>query len=227
MRHQQQVALDQRAHRGEVLHRVVGQLAEQVGIGGLGRVGGDEQRVAIRRRPRHRLGRDAAAGAGLVLDDHRHLGGGGDLRADRAGQAIGGAAGTGPDHDRDRLGRIGAGGCRALRPGGERGQAGRTQEGQRGQAARGVHAGHAVVSVGGGHEVGTARISGRPSSMSRGLMLRARHRIVNIDHQDQFKSLAPMERKRLSRRERLDTPDVDDYIDDLDDQIPAHACPPG
>ncbi|MBB3292297.1 hypothetical protein FHT38_000936 [Mitsuaria sp. BK041] len=54
-------------------------------------------------------------------------------------------------------------------------------------------------------------------------MLRARHRIVNIDHQDQFKSLAPMERRRLSRRERLDTPDVDDYIDDLDDANPRPA----
>ncbi|MBB3280249.1 hypothetical protein FHT37_000183 [Mitsuaria sp. BK037] len=54
-------------------------------------------------------------------------------------------------------------------------------------------------------------------------MLRVRHRIVNIDHQDQFKSLVPMKRRRVSRRERLDTPDVDDYIDDIDDAIPSPA----
>jgi hypothetical protein len=54
-------------------------------------------------------------------------------------------------------------------------------------------------------------------------MLRVRHRIVNIDRQDQLKSLPPMESQHLSRRERLDTPDIDDYIDDLDDATPRPA----
>ncbi len=76
-------------------------------IGRLRGVGGHEQRVAIGRRARDELRRDAAECAGAAVDDDRLARLLGDLGTHCAGQSIRGAAGAGTDHDGDRLGRIG------------------------------------------------------------------------------------------------------------------------
>jgi hypothetical protein len=90
-------------HRREALDRVVADLLVQADVDGQRPRGPEQQHVAIGRRAGHRFGAQVAAGAGLVLDDHRlaQL----DRRGQRACHRVGGAArGKGHDHH-DRLGR--------------------------------------------------------------------------------------------------------------------------
>ncbi|MNZ94749.1 hypothetical protein D3C78_1138630 [compost metagenome] len=93
--------------RREVLDRGVAQLLVEPGIGRVRRTGAQQQRIAVRWRTAHDLGRHRTIGAGLVLDH------------DRGSQALVhvlhqhprhdvGAAARGERHDHaDRLGRIG------------------------------------------------------------------------------------------------------------------------
>jgi hypothetical protein len=67
--HHDLAALAQRGDGREVFHRVVGQLLEQVLVGRVRGVGGDEHGVAIGPGLGHLLRGDEAAGAGLVVDD--------------------------------------------------------------------------------------------------------------------------------------------------------------
>jgi hypothetical protein len=84
--------------RREILDRIVGQLLEQEGIGRVRRVGGHEQRVAVRRRFRRGLGADDGRSARLVVDDEGLIEGGLELVGDEARDDVGGAAG-GEGHD--------------------------------------------------------------------------------------------------------------------------------
>jgi hypothetical protein len=101
-------------------------------VGGVRGVGGDEHGVAVGRRARRLLGGQHAAGARLVLDDHRLLGLLGDVLPEHARELVGGAAG-GERHDEgDGLLRI-----RGLREqrAGESGQ----HEAEEGGPSRRVH----------------------------------------------------------------------------------------
>src|SRR5262249_10077214 len=73
-------------------------------------VGADQQRVAVGRGPRHRLGRDDAARARPRLDDDGRTIVLADLIAEDADQRVDRAPGWDRDHHSDRV--------RALRPGG-------------------------------------------------------------------------------------------------------------
>ncbi len=59
-------AVDRR-HRRDVAHEVVAEVLHQRRVDGVRRRG-EEQRVAVGRRPHHRFGAERAAGAGPVLD---------------------------------------------------------------------------------------------------------------------------------------------------------------
>jgi hypothetical protein len=63
----------------------------------------EQQRVAVGRRVHHLLRGDVAAGAGLVLDDHRLADRGLHLLGDQAGHDVGGAAGREGDDDANGL----------------------------------------------------------------------------------------------------------------------------
>ena len=65
--------------------------------------------VAVGRRFRDRVGRDVAAGAWTVLDDHRLAEGFAELGAEHAGKHVDRAAGDEGDDDADRLMGIGLG----------------------------------------------------------------------------------------------------------------------
>ncbi len=67
-------ALAQPGDGREIFHRVVRQFLVQVLVGGVRGVGGDEHAVAVGRGLGHCRGRDHAAGARLVVDDHGLLG---------------------------------------------------------------------------------------------------------------------------------------------------------
>ena len=54
----------------EIAHRVVGQLAVQPGVDGVGGYGTHHQRVAVGCRFGHQVSTQIAAGTGLVVDDH-------------------------------------------------------------------------------------------------------------------------------------------------------------
>ena len=96
-------ALAEPGDRQVVLHRVVGNLLEQVLVRGVRRVGRDEHRVAVGRRLLHRFGADEARRAGLVVDDHRLLGDARDLLPERARELVGGAAGRERHDERELL----------------------------------------------------------------------------------------------------------------------------
>ena len=78
------------AHRRKVLERVVADLAFHEDRVHEERERGEKQRIAIRRGPRHRLGRDDGVGAGPILDD--------EGLAERAGHVL-------RDDARDHVGR--------------------------------------------------------------------------------------------------------------------------
>ena len=101
-----------------VLHRVVGNLLEEVLVGGVRRVGRDEHGVAVGRRLLHRFRADEARRARLVVDDHRLLGDARDLLAERARELVGGAAGRERHDERELL--VGILGVRERAGAGER-----------------------------------------------------------------------------------------------------------
>ena len=99
---------------GEVLHRIVGQLREQVGIDDQRRVAAHHQRIAVGRRLGDALDRDVAAGAGDVLDHHRLAPGLGELVAEQPRGDVRRHAGRKADDDLDRL--LGVGGLAHASP---------------------------------------------------------------------------------------------------------------
>jgi hypothetical protein len=70
MDHQHEGQVAGSRDRGEILDRIVAHVLQQIRICRMRRVGGDEQRVAIRRSTRDEARRDRAVGARLVFD-HR------------------------------------------------------------------------------------------------------------------------------------------------------------
>jgi hypothetical protein len=98
-----QVERGQRRHGREGLERVVGQRLEQ-GLADGGAAGDQQQRVAVGRGRGHRLAGDHAAGAGLVVDDHRLAQGARHVLAHGARRDVGRAAGRVGHDDADRLG---------------------------------------------------------------------------------------------------------------------------
>jgi hypothetical protein len=88
-----QVERGQRRHGREGLERVVGQRLEQ-GLADGGAAGDQQQRVAVGRGRGHRLAGDHAAGAGLVVDDHRLAQGARHVLAHGARRDVGRAAGA-------------------------------------------------------------------------------------------------------------------------------------
>ncbi len=148
-------ALAEAGDRDEVLDRVVGQLLVEVLVGGVRRVGRDQHGVAVGRGARRRLRRHHPARAGLVVDDDRLLGVGGDRRAERARQLVGGAAGSERHDEGDRM--VGILGLGEYRGRGERCEQGcERSEGRQQRRARGAEAdgerGHASLQGSGGKE---------------------------------------------------------------------------
>ena len=96
---------------GEILHRIVVQLLDQERRDAVGGGGAEKQGVAVGRRTRHEVGGERAAGALPALHDHRLLEALRQLFGDRAGDEIGGGAGSERRDDPDRMGRpvVGAG----------------------------------------------------------------------------------------------------------------------
>ena len=94
-------------HRVEVAHRIVRQIALQVGVDGVRGDGGEKQRVAVGGRARRELGADGAAGAGAVVDDDLLAVGGAELLRDEARQHVVAAAGGKGDDEAHRLRRVG------------------------------------------------------------------------------------------------------------------------
>src|SRR5262249_44515118 len=89
---------------------------EEVLVGRVSGVGGDEDGVAVRRGPRHVLRGEEAARARLVVDDDRLLRVHGHLLSERARELVRGAPGSERHHEGDGLGGI------VLREGGGRGE---------------------------------------------------------------------------------------------------------
>jgi hypothetical protein len=96
----------QSRYRLEIGDRIVGELLEQVRVGRMRRVAGDEHRVAIGRGARDVRGRGLAAGAGDVLDDDGPAERRVELLAENAGERIGGASGGERHHEPDGARRI-------------------------------------------------------------------------------------------------------------------------
>ena len=94
-------------HRREVLHRVVGQLVVEAGIEGHRPACADEQRVAVGRGLRDKVGADDRVRARLVLDDEGLPEPLLQLRADQAPEDVVGAPGRKPDDEAHGLGRVG------------------------------------------------------------------------------------------------------------------------
>ena len=91
---------DQIADRLEARQRIVVHLAQDRADDDAVVV--DQQRVAVRRRARHRLGRDDAAGARPALDDDRLAFRAGDVIRQDADQKVDAAPGRNRDDDADR-----------------------------------------------------------------------------------------------------------------------------
>ena len=122
---------DQR-DRHEVLDRVVGQLRVQRLVDAVRADRAHQQGVAVRCRLGHFGGAEVAAGAGLVVDDEGLAEGALQLRRQRAGQQVGGAAGRERHDDAHRLARPGG-----LRPR----RSGQRQSGDKQGAAANGHGG--------------------------------------------------------------------------------------
>ena len=88
--------------RLEISDRIVGELLEQVLVGGMRRVAGDEHGMPVGRSARHVRRRGLAAGARDVLDDDRPALRGIELLAQDARKRIGRAAGGERDDELDR-----------------------------------------------------------------------------------------------------------------------------
>ena len=84
--------------RREIFQRIVAELCLHERVDGQRTIRGDQQRVAVRRRPRHGFGADAAAGATAVFDHHGLAQGIRYAVADDAADNVGIAAG-GKRHD--------------------------------------------------------------------------------------------------------------------------------
>ena len=91
--------------RHEVLERIVGRRRIEARIDHEG-AGADQQGVAVRRHAGDRGGRDVAAGAAAVLDDHRLAERFAERRVDDAGGDVGAAAGREAHHHGDLPVRI-------------------------------------------------------------------------------------------------------------------------
>ena len=93
MRQHHEAHLGDPRNHGEVLHRIVGQRLEGVGIDHQRGRGGVEERVAVRRRARRRLRADDVAAARAVLVDDRLADAARKLVGDEAADHVGAAAG--------------------------------------------------------------------------------------------------------------------------------------
>ena len=91
--------------RREILHRIVGERLEQMGIGRMRRVGRHQQRVAVGRGARDVSGGDTPLRR-LVLDDDAPIERDRELLCDDTGDRVCAAAGGERHHDGDRLCRI-------------------------------------------------------------------------------------------------------------------------
>jgi hypothetical protein len=100
-------------NRHECLGRIVRNVLVQAHIVGDRAVRREQQAVAVRRRDRHRVAADVAAGAGPVLDHHRLLPVVLQLRGNDPAHHVDRAAGEEWNHDGDALRRIGLRGGRA------------------------------------------------------------------------------------------------------------------
>ena len=87
--------------RRKVLHRIVGQALEQIGIGRMRGVGRHQQRVAVGRGARDIGRRDHAVGARLVLDDDADAERLRQMLRDQPRRGVGAAAGRKRQHQRD------------------------------------------------------------------------------------------------------------------------------
>jgi hypothetical protein len=105
--HQHHRLLGNRRDRTEILQRIERHLRVQ------GRIDRQVRRlphadgVAVRRRLGHHIQPDVAAGAGLVVHDHRPSQQGGELLGDQARSGVGATAGRERHDEADRFGRPG------------------------------------------------------------------------------------------------------------------------
>ena len=106
MDHHHEIGIVDRRHRRKVAHQHERLVGDQRLVGGVG-VRHQEQRVAVGRRTRDRLGAQDRAGARTVLDHERLLERFGQVLAELAGKDIGRAAGRERHDDLDRPCRIG------------------------------------------------------------------------------------------------------------------------
>ena len=109
MHHQRLADADETGDRDEILRRIVRQLAIEIGIDGEGVLRGQQQRVAIGRRPCDRRRSDLIVGAALVLDHNRLAPFLGQPLRHGARDHVGRSARRQGHDDGDRLGRIGLG----------------------------------------------------------------------------------------------------------------------
>ena len=104
--HQVAAAGAKHADHGEVPRGIVGQVAHEAGIGGMGAGGDQQHRVAVGLGDLHRHGADDAVGAGAVVDHDRLFGFLLDLLADQARGDVARPARSERHDDLDRPGRI-------------------------------------------------------------------------------------------------------------------------
>ena len=93
--------------RREILHRIERPALDQALVGGMGLVGAEDQRVAVRLGARHRAGADDARRAGAVLDHDRLLEVGRRLLRDQPRQRVDRPAGRVGHDDGDGAARKG------------------------------------------------------------------------------------------------------------------------
>ncbi|MNT17667.1 hypothetical protein D3C72_1528290 [compost metagenome] len=109
VRHQHVRRARQLRDRGEILDRVVAQVAAHQRVGQMGALRRGDQRVAVRLGARHALAADGAAGAVAVFDDDRRAQRLAQrFRVDAADQVDGSACGERHDQG-DGAGRVGVG----------------------------------------------------------------------------------------------------------------------
>jgi hypothetical protein len=114
MHHQGLADADETADRDEILRRIVRKLAVEIGIDGEGVLRGQQQRVAIGRRPCDRRRSNLIVGAALVLDHNRLPPFLGQPLRQGTRDNVGRSARSQGYDDGDRLARIGLsmrGGC--------------------------------------------------------------------------------------------------------------------